>query len=473
MATIEVGKGWIRKLTMQDAVRRAGPGDTIVIPPGRYTGSDITITQHDVHLRPSAPGEVELAFGICITGSAVLDHLVLRTRDTAVQVVQGGRAVVQGCTLHTADSAFMVHGVKSHLEVRHSTVSQCGVHVLHVRDKATALIEHCSFASTNDEFPLLIASHAGHLQLNQCRFDGLQSNALMVREGGHAEMEHCVLRGVTSTAIIVGEAGSKLEVSDCTLQGATGNIVSVSDQGQVLMTDCDVHDAGTTFPLVIASRGAQVQLLRTRLHDSASSGVSVYEQAQAQLTECEFATLGSDAVDVADLGSRVCMTRCRVHDIASHAIYARSHAQVELLDCEVQGAPADKAGISVGDHARATLRGGKVHHMPWRGIVAAQAGHVEIFHTELAQIADAALWAKGADSHLTAQQVRLVGTGRQVLATEQGTVQLVACHFADVLHEAEAWASEEGGVVALSGCTLGPNALPASVQAPMPVGDGA
>lgn len=503
MATIEVKSGWLGKVTLQDALGRARPGDTVLMAPGTYVGQGLDVPHQDIKICAAARGTVHLHFQLRIKGRAVLENLsfdsaqgsgnpvwvgpgaqatvlgcdmastdgacvsvqgwsrladcTFRSRESnAVFVSRGGQAEVQDCiSMASGKPAFMAQDPDSQLTLQRTQARDMGDVAAWAYAQARVAVQDCDLGgSTNGKKTVLLASKGGQLQVRGSKLHDAASCGVWVTEGGSAEVADCELWGCGHSALEVQDMGSVLRVHQTQVRDTARNAVFAHAQAQVEIRGCDFSRCGEDYPAVIVGTGAQAQVHASRLHDTGSHGIWVKEGGSAEVADCELWGCGVSALDVQDAASRLALRKSRVRDTASHGLLARNQAQAMVEDCDFSGGQdAQYPCVMAMEGAQVQVHGSKLHDTAGNGAAAQSGGRIEMHGGALWNCGASGAFVHGEASQISVHNAAFRGEPPYVEARQGGTAMLMRCDFAQA-DEKRAWKADQDSAIAPSRCTF-------------------
>jgi len=507
MAVIEVKSGWLGKVTLQDALSRARPGDTVLIAPGVYVGQGLDVPHQDIKIGASQRGTVQLFFQLRVTGRVVLENLFLecaqgsgnpvavrpgaqaslqgcdlvstdvacvwaqgrvglsdctfRSRESnAVFVSDGGQAELLDCTsLSSRGAAFAVQQPGSQLTLRRAQARELGSSTVWAYTQARVEISECDFSGCPEECPAVVVETGAQARVQASKLHDMASIGIWVKEGSSAEVTGCELWGCGSSALEVRDAASRLVLRKTQVRDTVSNAVVALTQARVEISDCDFSGCGETNPAVVAASGAQAQVQASRVHDTASNGVWVKEGGAAEVVGCELWGCGSSALEVRDATSRLVLRKTQVRDTANSGVFAHTQARVEVNDCDFSGCGETYPAVVVARGAQAQVQASRLHDTASLGLWVKEGSSAEVTDCELWHCGQPGVAAKGDGSQANVHRSTFWGNQRKdVQAREGGTVMLVRCEFA-AGDEKQAWETDEHSSIVSSRCTFAQGAV--------------
>ncbi|MER7444972.1 right-handed parallel beta-helix repeat-containing protein [Micromonospora avicenniae] len=296
--------------TIEEAVRAAAPGATVVVQPGTYR-EQLRLTRDVVVTAEDGPGTVTIDGGdgvavFAARGTATLRGLTVRGGGIDLPAVQVGQG-----RLHLTDCDVVGQGIVA-------------VHV-----------------------------PGGWFELRDCRVSNPAGAGFLIEGSGAGEAVRTTLRDVESAAIVIS-GGADPVFRDCTLADVRGAGVLVTRGGRGSVEACDI--SAVEGPGVAVEENGAVRVVRTTVHDTSGAGVFVAGGIPT-FEECEFRDVGGHGVVLSGTADPV-LTRCRVSGSAGHGLYALETATGVFSDGEISG--TGSAAVAVAGSAAPRIEGGRV-----------------------------------------------------------------------------------------------------------------
>ncbi|MGW0436576.1 right-handed parallel beta-helix repeat-containing protein [Micromonospora sp. NPDC003197] len=296
--------------TIEEAVRAAAPGATVIVQPGTYR-ERLRLTRDVVVVAEDGPGTVVID----------ADHgvAVFAARGTATLrgvTVRGGGANLPAIQVGQGD-----------LRLTDCEVVGQGIVALHVP--------------------------GGRIELRDCQVNNPAGAGFLIEKDATGEVVRTTVRDVGSAAIVIS-GGADPVFRDCTLTDGRGTGVLAVNGGRGSLEGCDI--SAMAGPAVAVEANGAVRVVRTTVHDTFGAGVFVAGGSPV-FEECEFRSLGGHGVVVSGTADPV-LTRCQVSGSAGHGLYALEQATGVFTDGEISG--TEVAGIAVTGSAAPRVEGGRV-----------------------------------------------------------------------------------------------------------------
>ncbi|MEU6206776.1 right-handed parallel beta-helix repeat-containing protein [Micromonospora musae] len=296
--------------TIEEAVRAAGPGATVVVQPGTYR-EQLRLTRDVVVTAEDGPGTVTIDGGdgvavFAARGTATLRGLTVRGGGADLPAVQVGQG-----RLNLADCEVVGQGI--------------------------------------------VAVHApgGAFELHDCRVSNPAGAGFLIDGSASGEVVRTTVRDVGSAAIVI-TGGADPVFRDCTLADGRGAGVLATKGGRGSVVGCDI--SAVEGPAVAVEENGAVRVVRTTVHDTAGAGVFV-AGGTPTFEECELRDLGGHGVVLSGTADPV-LTRCRISGTAGHGLYALENATGVFSDGEISG--TESAAVAVTGSAAPRVEGGRV-----------------------------------------------------------------------------------------------------------------
>ncbi len=378
MATIEVKSGWLGTMTLRDALKKIRHGDKILIAPGVYEDTNLSVMPNSIEIYAEKPGTVQLRLRLIVMGNVTLRNI----------------------------------------DIQAPSNKDC----LTIQRSASATVENCSFISGQGSVTCLEIK--GTASIVKSRFDAVK-NAVVVR-GGKAELIDCEsLRSGNSAFVAVGE-GSLLYVVRSQTHQLQSSAVMATEHATVEIRDCVFSGGANSYPLVRALEGAKMKLVNSQFKDMKTIGVSARGGSTVEVEDCLLSDGLSVAFDASDVGSALYLKKVTVRGNA-WAVAAYDRAIVDIVDSTFMESGKKNPIITATSKAQIQMARCKIFRGQWVGIWAREGAHVTVKSSDL-RYCYGLLQAEDANSQIHAEQCTMdSNSGRDALAMKGGTIVLVRC----------------------------------------------
>ena len=518
MAVIEVKKGWLRDMTVADALAMARPGDVIKLEPGDYEVGQLTLSLNELTLMATVPGTVRISGGLTVTSTIYFENLSLfNAAGSAVAVGEGGvasltrcmlssagqhnyplvrickrgAATLSGCRLHDTPSSGL--GVKeggsaelavceiwgcgeaavaaqdafSSVSLKDTLIRDTAMNAVWAHTQAEVTVEACEFRSCGETHAPVAVSSGGRAVLRQTRIHDTPSYGIWLKEGGSVELTACEIWGCGEAAAAAEGAGSSLSFQDTLIRDTAKNAILVSSRAQATAEDCEFGRCGQNYPAVVAATGAHAALRKTRIYDMRSNAILVEEGGSAELAACEIWACEETAVTVQDTGSSVSLTGTLIRNTAKNGVWAHRQARVTVETCEFKACGKGFPALAAKTGAQASLRKTRIHNMPSSGVWITEGASAEIELCEFYDCFDSAVSVEDPGSKVSLLDCAFWDSepneSYAIYAKAEGVATVRRCAFRGAAQLDEVTLSESDGELLVSHCEFaGPGETPAS-----------
>ncbi len=335
-------------LSIEAAMRNAGPHDYLLLRAGRYQESI------DIHVPVTIVGDTQGVGQVEIEGSVVIH--CLNPEDAIV--------------------------------IRHVKISMPNDFSVELpplfSNQATGFLGSSSFLALshhpdNEPFPhptkryqqSLMAHHLGGDLQNSP--DSIPQGSALVISSGHVRLEHCVIQGGRGSGIQMWEATSKLVAYDCEILHSELGIL-VETGAQATIENCRIHHMerlgigcgrGSSLRLVqsIVSQGIgaglalegcrSVEIESCQIFDWSRSGLVAKEILALQIVKTQVYRNTQNGIIICKR-SQVYITQSRCEGNGWHNVVLLEQVNAELTNCHLS--EALQSGIALYQDSRATLK---------------------------------------------------------------------------------------------------------------------
>ncbi|MEU7467507.1 right-handed parallel beta-helix repeat-containing protein [Streptomyces sp. NPDC044984] len=316
---------------------------------------------------------------------------------SAVVIGETGRPLIRGCRVRGARA----NGVLATGEAT-GTVENCDISGT---DKPGIALEGHSSTRVirttvhHTSVGLLVTSVA-RPEVQDCTFESLAENAVVVTGGADPALRHCVTRRTKLSGLLVMDR-SRGTFENCEFLRAEGSAVRVLEGSSPLLRETVVRDCSDPTAAVLVADDSTAEFDHLSVEKAAATGVLVRGLANPLLRHARITGSGGHGVEVTGDG-RGRLEHCEIEAAAGAGLKIDDYAAPEIHDTMVL-APG-QSGVLVGEHGQATLRDCGIEGSADAGI------------------------SVGRDAEVALDRVRVSGArahGIQVLAGGRGT--LTAC----------------------------------------------
>ncbi len=334
-------------LSIEAALRNAGPHDYLLLRAGRYQESI------DIHVPVTIVGDTQGVGQVEIEGSVVIhclnpeDAIVIRH----VKISMPNDFSVELPPLFSAQTTGFL-GSSSFLGLSH-----------HPDNEPTP-------PQKRYQQPLMAPHLGGHLQNSP---ESLPQGSALIISSGHVRLEHCVIQGGRGSGIQLWEATSKLVAYDCEILHSDLGIL-VETGAQATIENCRIHHMerlgigcgrGSSLRLVqsIVSQGIgaglalegcrSVEIESCQIFDWSRSGLVAKEILALQIVKTQVYRNTQNGITICKR-SQVSITQSRCEGNGWHNVVLLEQVNAELTDCHLS--EGLQSGIALYQDSRATLK---------------------------------------------------------------------------------------------------------------------
>ncbi len=353
MAIIEVKKKSSETVTIEDALNKAESGDTILLEAGIYNVATLKINLQGIILRASKAGTVTINGHIKVTGSVILENLIVYSRDNAVSV----------------------------------------------RDSGSAKLINCSLSSGDERFPVIVVKNAKAI-LEKCKIHDTPSYGLLVHDEGVLDLIDCEIWGCGDVAIVAEDPKTNLNLINCLIRDTKEAGVMAIDQAMLKIENCEFKNCGKDNSAIYLNTRAQGFINKTKIHDTPTYGVLVNEEAGVELIDCELWGCGDNAIVAMDSKTNLKLINCLIRDTAKAGVFVAEKAKVKIEKSVFNNCGKKDPAIYLLTGAQGFIKQTKIHDTPSKGIYANEGSGVELVDCELWGCSDHAIVAEESNTKL-------------------------------------------------------------------------
>ncbi len=386
MAIISVRKGWLGDMTLLDAIRKAAPGDEIVIEAGHHIREGDFFVMIPLTIRAERPGTVEIHGQVTIQAAVTLQGLNLRATQsnsvavrnggqaTLVQcdlqssvptyalvwVTEGSRAALGGCVLHDSAAgavlvaggsqvmmtrtdclglvlpAVDVSGARSHFTARDSRISGIKSSGAWVHDDGEAVFERCDFSHCAGDQPTVSVEARGRATIRESLIHDTPGTGVYAGNHGILVLEACRFDRTGLAAVFVRGQGSSVELADTTIGYGSGSGISAVEQGAFRAIRCDLQGE-PDFGIVAVENGARGALVSCTVRDGKGIGCYVIGGSQLELRDCRLSGMAKPGLYASDPGTLLTMHGTVCSAVTTNAAWIREGAQLKARTASSRG----------------------------------------------------------------------------------------------------------------------------------------
>lgn len=506
MAVIELKRGWFGKQTLDEAIARTRPGDTLLIE-AQWRHDGPLVIRTPVTLRAAAPGTVtvdgtlEVHAAVSLeglrvhgrTGNAVMCNdaevrlvgcdLSSSVPDFAAFAAHGAtRATLDQCTLHDTPSngvwatqgaqvsltrcklsglmrpALSGVGARTSIVANATLICDTREGAVYVYDGAQAMLKDCEIRTFGGDSNSAIAASTGaHVRARGIKISEAPGTAIWISQGGQAEIDAAHIDGVR-TGVAVQGVSSKVTLRDSTIGVTAGNAVYLYDQAQFSALGCEFHDF--SYPAVYAESGAQAHLERCRVRDGQGNGFAVHKGARVEIDNSECWNVKLPAVYAQDDGSEITARNVEIRQTGSNAVVAAARSRVQLQGCIFRACglsmPAAMPAVVYAEGAAGKLDGCAFHDSAYTALALFSGARAQV--ESCAFTASLGFAVEARDNGTEGQFANCTFSGNQprdLRATDHASLTLRRCTFASAAGIEAAFECDASAEVITSKCAVG------------------
>ena len=367
---ISVGPpGQASSQTIGEALRRAAPGERILVQPGLYR--EELILDRPIELVGDGPLEHIIIEGR--NGPAIRIHadgvevrgLSLRQRGEEIEieseqertaiVVGRGQSIVEDCDVSSDFSSGVgTIGPAASPTIRRCRIHSCGRVGIYVESGSRALIEE-NDVSGNAWAGVYVSDDATATLQRNTIHENRQPGVTILGESRAELTENDIFGNGHSGVDVDGEATATLHGNTIYENQTSGVWVHAKSKSQLAENDI----FGNAYAGVKVDNEASSSLRSNRIHDNRSEGVWVEGSGKAELDENDiFGNVGA-GVYLDSRNSSPTLRANRVHDGQGVGIHVGRYSEGLLEDNDIYGNAGD--GVAIDEDAKPTLRRNRIH----------------------------------------------------------------------------------------------------------------
>jgi parallel beta-helix repeat protein len=328
--------------TINEAIKNAQPGTSILVRPGLYQES-LIINKPLKIIGDGTKAQIiiENANSNCLvlnTDNAEVRGLTLRglagqnnKKFFTVDILQG-KPVLADCDI-TSDSlaCVAVHGTTAN-----PIIQQCQVHDgktggIYIYDNAQATLIECEvFRNTLVNVEIKGSSN---VLLQKCKIYDGKDGGLVFHVNAQGTAEDCDIFGNALVNVEIKD-NSKPVIQRCTIHDGKQAGIAVTDNSQGVIKDCDIY--GNFYSGIEIRESSNPLVQRCQIHDGKQGGMLIQKKAKGIVENCNIFNNALSGVEIRE-DSDPLIRQCNINKNKYNAVYIHTRSKGTVENCDLTG----------------------------------------------------------------------------------------------------------------------------------------
>ncbi|MET9506712.1 right-handed parallel beta-helix repeat-containing protein [Streptomyces sp. NPDC006622] len=308
--------------------------------------------------------------------SVIEDTVFENFGTSAVVIGETGRPTVRNCRIRGARGNGVLANGEAQGIVEDCDISGC--------DKpAIALEGHSSTrvlrAIVHDTDVGLLVTSVSRPEIDDCRFEAIGENAVVVTGGADPYLRRCVTRRTKGSGLLVMDR-SRGMLEECSFESAGEPAIRIAAYSAPLLRDTAVRDCTYEAGAVVINDGATAEFHRLSITGAAGVGVAISSAADPLLLRATVTGSGGHGVEITD-GGRGRLEHCRVEAAGGAALHLGDGAEPRVSDTALGSAA--HSGVVFAEGALGALRDCEITSSGDSGITVRERAEARLEHLRI------------------------------------------------------------------------------------------
>ncbi|MFF5900933.1 right-handed parallel beta-helix repeat-containing protein [Streptomyces argenteolus] len=307
------------------------------------------------------------------TGSVIEDTVFENFGTSAVVIGETGRPTVRNCRIRGARGNGVLANGEAQGTVDNCDVSGCDKPAIALEGNSSTRVLRTTVHDT--AVGLLIAS-VSRPEIDDCRFEAIGENAVVITGGADPYLRHCVTRRTKGSGLLVIDR-SRGVLEKCSFEGAGEPAIRVTEHSAPLLRETSVRDCTYEGGSVVIADGSTAEFDRLSVTGAAGVGVAVSSAADPLLLRATVTGAEGHGVDITD-GGRGRLEHCRIEAAGGAALHLGDGAEPTVSDTLLRA--AGRSGVVFGEGALGTLRDCEITGSADSGVTVRERAEARLEH---------------------------------------------------------------------------------------------